>query len=92
MTPIRVEDIAHDCHFSPSYVAKLFKKKEGKTIGEYLRDVRMEEAELLLKNTRLPVQELSALVGFTDANYFTAVFTKRHGISPLAYRKKASRQ
>ena len=92
MTPIRVEDIAHDCHFSPSYITKLFKKKEGKTIGEYLRDVRMEEAELLLKNTRLPVQELSALVGFADANYFTAVFTKRHGISPLAYRKQFLKQ
>jgi YesN/AraC family two-component response regulator len=40
------------------------------------------------KNTKLSVTEISYSVGFADSNYFSNIFKKSVGLSPLAYRKK----
>ena len=49
---------------------------------------RIEDAKTLLENTKLSVTEISYSVGFADSNYFSNIFKKSVGLSPLAYRKK----
>ncbi|MBE6884429.1 MAG: helix-turn-helix domain-containing protein [Ruminococcaceae bacterium] len=58
----------------------------GIGVAEYLRVLRMEQAQKLLKNTALSVTAISDNVGFTDYNYFCRCFKKETGISPKQYR------
>jgi AraC family L-rhamnose operon transcriptional activator RhaR/AraC family L-rhamnose operon regulatory protein RhaS len=54
---------------------------------EYLIQLRLQNAMRLLRNSRLTVSQIAFEVGFNDSNYFTRQFSKRKGVSPLAYRK-----
>jgi AraC-like DNA-binding protein len=49
--------------------------------------VRLETAEHLLSTTRLTVAEVAARSGFRSPQYFCLCFSRRHGISPGAFRK-----
>ncbi len=74
-------------HVSISYISKEFKRVKGKTVIEYLTDVRMNKAKELLKDTDMKVFEISLNIGYEDANYFSYNFRKHIGVSPLKYRK-----
>ena len=65
-----------------------FNKYYGKSIRQCLTELRIEDAKTLLENTKLSVTEISYSVGFADSNYFSNIFKKSVGLSPLAYRKK----
>lgn len=82
-----VEDIAASVFFHPSYLRFLFKKETGITIGEYLTQVRMQKARTLLKEGRLRCTEIAAMLGYSDAAYFSKCFKKYNKISPSEYEK-----
>jgi len=63
----------------------------GMGIAEYLRKLRIEKAQSLLRATSLPISEISGRVGFTDYNYFRRVFHKETGISAKTYRNSMIR-
>ena len=69
--------------------ASLFRKcKEilGCTPMEYINQVRIANAALLLETTDLKVKDISEATGFSDQFYFSKVFSKINGISPREYR------
>ena len=81
----------HLCdHFgcSRSRISHIFKSNMGVNFREYLTDLRLTDAESLLKFSDLTVTEIAYSVGFCDSNYFSSVFKKRYNISPKNYRKK----
>ncbi len=55
-------------------------------IAEHIKTLRIEEAKRLLKETRLPIYEISGAVGFDDYNYFCRVFKSKVGIPAKKYR------
>lgn len=56
-------------------------------IGNYISNVRINEAKRLLKTTDLPVSSVALAVGIKDYNYFSKFFKAFEGISPNKYRK-----
>lgn len=82
-------DIVCD-HFacSRSYVSHCFKKRTGKSFREYLTQMRLEDAKILLKYSNLSITEIALSVGFGDSTYFSNVFKLNIGVSPSLYRKK----
>lgn len=56
-------------------------------IGEYVSQVRIDEAKRLLSSTDIPVNQISVMVGMDDYNYFSKFFRLHVGVSPLKYRK-----
>ena len=78
--------LAGMCYLSESYFCRLFKSVTGKTAVSYINEMRLEKAEILLKNTAASVSEIAALVGFDDVNYFDRLFKKEKKISPRAMR------
>ena len=54
---------------------------------EYLRNLRLNQAEKFLRTTRRPLSEISDRCGFRDSNYFIMCFRQRYGITPHQYRK-----
>lgn len=73
---------------SASYLSTQFRKETGQTITDYLAKLRLEQAVQLLRESRLPIQEISSFVGYTDNNYFVKVFRRRFGMTPGEYRKR----
>ena len=83
---ISLEDISNETFFSVAYCESEFRKEFGKSIIHYLIDLRISEAKKLLCETSLPCSVIATMVGFDDANYFSRIFKKRIGVSPLKYR------
>ena len=65
----------------------IFKAATGTTLGRYHYKVRMEKARRLLLETSLPISEISDLLGFESAYYFSNCYKKHYGLSPAGYRK-----
>lgn len=83
---IGLDDIAAAAGISINHLGRQFKVATGMTPIHYLQNVRMEAArELLL--TDLKIAEVAHLVGIEDPYYFSRVFRRINGFSPLAYRK-----
>ena len=62
------------------------KKETGQTFVEYLTQLRMKKAELLLKQTDLKGYEIGEQVGIPDPHYFSVLFKKHIGRSMNEYR------
>ncbi len=72
---------------SKSYFSHSFKSYTGKSLREYLTDIRLNYAKQLLEYSSLSVTQISFSIGFNDSNYFSNVFKQKIGTSPLLYRK-----
>ncbi|MBK1809852.1 response regulator [Clostridium sp. YIM B02505] len=86
MNDISVNKISQMIYLSPNYISLIFKRETGVTITDYLTSIRMDRAKELLKDTELLIQQVSEMVGYEDASYFSKVFKRTTGIHPLKYR------
>jgi two-component system response regulator YesN len=84
-----LNEIARAMRLSPPYLARLFKKVVGMSVGRYIREVRVSRAKELLETTNLSIIEVALEVGYSDHSHFTKIFRKETGLSPSEYRKKA---
>ena len=78
--------VAKLVNLSPSRLRHLFKAETGLTTNQFLREVRLREAERLLRTTFLRVKEIMNRVGFLDESHFGHEFKKAYGLSPSKYR------
>ncbi len=85
--PININDIAYAANLSVSHFSRLFKSEVGETAINTFTKMRCKKAATLLKETNLPVGEISSFVGYSDNNYFVKVFKKIYGVTPSDYRK-----
>ncbi|MBO7170199.1 MAG: helix-turn-helix domain-containing protein [Clostridia bacterium] len=86
---VTLGEISKHLSFSPSHVSHTFKKETGRSIPAYLTELRLSDACSLLQSSSLSVTEIALSVGFSDANYFSMVFKRSLGVSPLEYKKKS---
>ena len=56
---------------------------------QFIAELRCRQAAEMLRETNLPIQEISSYVGYTDNNYFVKVFKKVMGNTPSEYRTSA---
>jgi AraC-like DNA-binding protein len=83
---ISLRDMAAVVHLNPTYFSNLFADFMGERPIEYLNRKRIERTQLLLLSTDLPVKEIAAMAGFSEANYFSRTFKKSIGMPPQQYR------
>lgn len=79
--------IANSCGYSYDRFRHIFQAEVGKTMNQYLLDVRFSKAKELLENSDKPVKEIGASCGFNAASHFINSFTAKMGISPTKYRE-----
>ena len=84
---LSLQDVAEHVHLNPSYFSSLFKKKQGMGFSEYLVHYRLEAAKRLLADPSMSIAAVGAAVGYSDAAYFSKLFTKTVGIRPKDFRK-----
>ena len=81
-----VKALAKQANISASHFRHMFKSETGYTPTQYLKRVRMQQAEHLLLTTFLSVKEIMNRVGITNESYFSREFRKRYGVPPSQYR------
>ena len=72
---------------SRSYLSSCFKKSVGCSPQVFILNLRMERAGSLLRTTTLPVNVISAAVGYQDQLAFSKIFKQFYGVSPRDFRK-----
>lgn len=87
MDEIALYDIAKKFHVNSNHLSRIFKKYIGFSFTEYVNGIRVKEAQTLLRETNLKVQDISDKVGFNSSTQFGRSFKKISGISPNTYRK-----
>ncbi len=85
---ITLEDIAREVYLSPSYFSRIFKQDMGESMTTYLNRIRIERSKKLLQDKGLRLTDVAQAVGFEDHSYFTKVFKKITGMTPITYRER----
>jgi AraC-like DNA-binding protein len=84
--PPSLDALAAEVGMNTKQLNKAFRSFFDQTVFEYLRDVRLEHARLLLEKHDLPIKEVAWRIGYIHTNNFSNAFTARFGISPGRYR------
>ncbi len=84
---INISFLANMFFYSDKYLSSLFPKKIGVKFTEYLNKVRVDNAIRLISEGCSRISEIAYRTGFTDQFYFSKVFKKQTGESPLKYIK-----
>lgn len=88
---IRVSDISDYLKINENYLQRIFKTYTGKTILEYINDLRIDKAKMLLSSTNIPIIEISNYLGINSRQYFSFLFKQKVSLSPAQFRKVNSK-
>ena len=76
------EEIARSLHLSRSHLSRQFHKETGKTLSQYILQVKMEHATEMLKTNAFTLHEISLSLGYDSYPYFSKRFKDHFGCSP----------
>jgi AraC-like DNA-binding protein len=88
MMPITVDTVLEFCPLSRSYFHSVFKRITGKTLVQYLKDIRLKKAKEQLVGSDVPIAEIGAQSGLGTLAYFGQTFRSATGLSPTDYRRR----
>jgi AraC-like DNA-binding protein len=88
---IRLGDVLAAARMSKPTFARQFKKHSGRTLGEFLQQVRLDAVGRELAETKRPVTEVALGCGFTQISFFNRLFRRARGCSPSEYRERRQR-
>lgn len=85
---LKVEWIAKEIGMSHSVLYKKVLALTDVTLVEFIRNIRLKKASILLKNSNASISEISHDVGFVDPKYFSKCFQKLFGLTPSSFVKE----
>ncbi len=86
-----IEEVAASVSLSPSHFSRLFKAVTGSSYTDYLTDVRLQHAQILLATTSLSISEIATKLGLSNGNYLCTLFKKKYGVAPTEYRREVKK-
>jgi len=84
------KEFAASLDVHPNYLNTLLKKHTGQNVSTHIRKRLLEEAKMLLLQTDWTLQEIGYSIGFAEQPNFSLFFKKNMGITPTAFRRKAT--
>ena len=82
---VTLSDLADKYHYSNEHMSRVIKSMFGKNFTVLLRDLRLEQAVYLMKNSSQSVDSIALQLGYYDRSHFNKVFKKKFGVSPNEY-------
>lgn len=86
-TKHRVTDYAELLNITPNHLNKVVKQITGKSPTKWIDEALILEAKVLLHQTDYPINEVASAIGIMDPSYFSRLFKKYEGETPLEFRK-----
>lgn len=92
--PHTVKDLTQKFKISPSKLQKGFKILYNRTVSNYIKNLRVEIAEEMIKTKECTISEIVYDIGFTSRSYFSKIFKDKYNCSPKDYQDllKSNRQ
>ncbi len=87
LNPPTLEEMKSLTEMSESKLRRCFKATYDKTIHEYIRHKKMEQALRFLSHDDMSIHNISTTLGYESASKFSAAFKKVYGITPSSFRK-----
>ena len=84
--PLSLYDVANELQVHPAHLARMFRRHFGKTMGEYIREVRIRHSMVALASGEASIVEVAMAAGFADQSHFCRVFKEHLGQTPREYR------
>lgn len=81
-----LQSIADQFYLSREYISRRFKQEYGLSPSDYIEKIRIENAKILLMNHELYISDVANAVGYQDGRYFSKVFKKVVGVTPMIYK------
>jgi len=83
-----LKQLADIACLSVGHFCRIFKKLTGRSAIDYITQLRVEKAALLLRQGEYNIKEIAFATGFNDSNYFTRVFKKYKNTAPSEFKKR----
>lgn len=71
---------------SECYYSHVFKQETGIGVKEYINQIRIKNAKMLLRQTDMKISSVALAIGITNTNYFSAFFKRLADMTPIEYR------
>lgn len=85
-TELNVKSLCEKTGIGNKQLCRLIKKYAGVTPVEYIRQIRMKQAVVLLSQHKFTIAEIAYMVGFGTPSYFTRCFVAQYGCKPSQYQ------
>jgi two-component system response regulator YesN len=85
---LTLNDVAAYANLSPSHFSSVFSQETSQTFKEFLTGIRINKAKELLRMTAMRSADIAYQVGYNDPHYFSSVFKKNTGLSPIEFRSQ----
>ena len=82
-----LQQVAEAAGVHPVHLAREFRRKQGLTVGEYIRKLRVDFACQELVRSTQPIADIAMKAGFSDHSHMTRVFHRQTGLTPTEFRK-----
>ncbi|MBR5509332.1 MAG: helix-turn-helix transcriptional regulator [Lachnospiraceae bacterium] len=89
---ITLEELSDQVHLCKSESCRLFKRYMNESMFDYLLGYRIDRSLELLRQTGMDVTQIAGQVGFANPGYFSRIFKRKMGCTPLEYRKRAKKR
>jgi AraC family transcriptional regulator len=89
---LTLDDIASEVGVHPVHLATVFRKKYDRTVGEYVRERRIDYARRELVSGTTPLATIALDAGFANQGHFSSTFKQITGFTPAAYRRSFARR
>lgn len=84
---ISVATISKDLNINYNYLSYCFKNETNENLSSYISKIRVEKAKIHLEDFKIPIADISEMVGFSEHNYFSKIFKKYTSFTPTEYRR-----
>jgi AraC-like DNA-binding protein len=88
-TPVSLAELARQAGVHPVHLAAAFRRHYGATVGQYVRQRRIDYARIQLSSSPTPLAEIALTAGFADQSHFSRVFKRLTGFTPARFRQNA---
>lgn len=83
---VTLQQAATHFHYVPAYLSRFIQRHTGKSFLEFLNGIRLKRAAEMLRNTTLPISQISLMVGYSDRSSFDRSFKRQYHMTPRRYR------
>ena len=83
---ITIGDISRAVHLSSDYISHCFKRELGRSVMDYVNERRMLLARNMISGGEVPLTDIADALGYDSYSYFSRVFKRYFGVSPIQYR------
>ena len=89
---LRISDLAAACGMSESTFRREFHRYAGVSPKQYILDRKINKAKQMLRSGYYPIKEICMILGFFDDAYFSKIFKKNTGMTPMQYAESAGKR